>query len=530
MSLLKQIFIYIHNLDNKSFCLFSLCIITRVILQLIPMYYMNLAISGNKDSMSYAMKMYALTMMIKSIIIYFISVIENSILINIICEFIEDSYKKYSKLTFESKNQIPSFEFRQKMESSYIGIQNFLSVGIHSIINLLVCIAGTILIFIKHDKIWIIIVYIFINTIFYFVVTKKLQLKLSNYKTKMIKQRNETQCMINSKLPWLEANNDEVNNLIKLDCAIIRMYSYMDGLFSLIGGITSFINNLPYIIIIMDSSLTVTYFLLIIKLFGNVSSSIQRCNGFINNYNSQKIKFESFQEMWSDKSFDYDDILDLPVPNELIIKEINIPIGETKLVGNNIIIKQGSQILIRGASGTGKTTFINGLFGKIKGVTLNENNPKNYYFRAVEFYQNIKEKIPTSKITVRQLFFDEPNDKIIKKCLKMAQVNDWISNFDIMINNKISGGQKTRLAIATRLYQLITNLETKQIFVVDEPEQGSDPDVAYKIISTIKKYCREHFVTLLIISHLEQLENGQWSWDKVITIKKTNGANTLTLS
>lgn len=179
-------------------------------------------------------------------------------------------------------------------------------------------------------------------------------------------------------------------------------------------------------------------------------------------------------------------------------------------------------------SGTGKTTFINALFGKIKGVVLNENNPENYYAGVVEFYQNIKEKLPTSKITVRQLFFDEPNDKIIWRCLEMAQVNEWISDFDIMINNKISGGQKTRLALATRLYQLLSNPRIKKIFVIDEPEQGSDPDVAYKIVATIKEYCKENSVTLLIISHLEQLENNkEWKWNSIIQVAKTDFRNTI---
>lgn len=130
------------------------------------------------------------------------------------------------------------------------------------------------------------------------------------------------------------------------------MYAQMDNLWELIGKVTSFINNLPYVVVIMDSTLTVTYFLLIIKMFGNVSSSIQQCVSFINIYNSQKIKYDSFTKMWDDKTFNCEEIINLAVPNKLIIDEISIPINKTNLVGKNITITQGDQIVIRGASGT----------------------------------------------------------------------------------------------------------------------------------------------------------------------------------
>ena len=60
---------------------------------------------------------------------------------------------------------------------------------------------------------------------------------------------------------------------------------------------------------------------------------------------------------------------------------------------------------------------------------------------------------------------------------------------------------------------------TKKIFVVDEPEQGSDPDIAYRIVNTIRDYCRQNSVTLLIISHLEQLKDDTKLDSKIRIIK-----------
>jgi ABC-type multidrug transport system fused ATPase/permease subunit len=225
-------------------------------------------------------------------------------------------------------------------------------------------------------------------------------------------------------------------------------------------------------------------------------------------------------------------------------------------------ITKSDKILIRGRTGHGKSTFINALMGKIQGIQLDKGSPENYFGSYVEMYQNIREKLPTSSICIRKLFDDEPSDELIYKCLEPCFPDDDLKrifsnlikshidklksdettndinsdnsdnsakdsddNFvdieaeidekeilmsklkqhsninplDIDIAERISGGEKTRLALATRIHQMLSKSD-KQILILDEPEQGSDPEVAIKVIGEIFKLFNDR--TIIMISHI----------------------------
>ena len=52
--------------------------------------------------------------------------------------------------------------------------------------------------------------------------------------------------------------------------------------------------------------------------------------------------------------------------------------------------------------------------------------------------------------------------------------------------------------------------------ILDEPESGSDPDIAYKMIYNILKNTPN--TILIIISHLEKIKK-KFIWDKILYIK-----------
>jgi ABC-type transport system involved in cytochrome bd biosynthesis fused ATPase/permease subunit len=202
-----------------------------------------------------------------------------------------------------------------------------------------------------------------------------------------------------------------------------------------------------------------------------------------------------------------------------------------------LTINIGDKILIKGRSGHGKSTFINALMGKIDGLILDKHQPENYYHVFVEFYQNIREKLPTSAISIRELFDNEPNNSLIMKCLITCFPNDDIEKIlntkskmdnyisinisidplDININERLSGGEKARLALATRIYQMLTK-PNKSILILDEPEQGSDTEVAIQIINNIFELFKDK--TILMISHICDCNLAQLNikWDKKIKI------------
>jgi ABC-type glutathione transport system ATPase component len=204
---------------------------------------------------------------------------------------------------------------------------------------------------------------------------------------------------------------------------------------------------------------------------------------------------------------------------------------------NKINLNFGEIMVIRGESGIGKSTLINKLLGKIKddfvniSVTNNlltvENNNDCFF----EFYQSIKEKMPSGNITIKDLFNCEILDKkynfscclclnnktnientsvyneckkhsldyenkLIVECLKICELENWYENImdknlHVNISNKISGGEKSRLALATIIYKLVKTGNTEQrLLILDEPEQGLDREIAEKVLQNIFYLCR----------------------------------------
>jgi len=133
-----------------------------------------------------------------------------------------------------------------------------------------------------------------------------------------------------------------------------------------------------------------------------------------------------------------------------------------------------------------------------------------------DMYQNIREKMPSSQITVRNWFKDEPNDSKIKESLELCFRENELKNlyaalcgngikktlnpFDSNIKEILSGGQKSRLCLTTRLYEIISS--NKEFLILDEPEQGSDAKMIEWVLNNI--FYRFKNKRIIMITHMCQ--------------------------
>ena len=174
----------------------------------------------------------------------------------------------------------------------------------------------------------------------------------------------------------------------------------------------------------------------------------------------------------------------------------------------NLYIKKGTNILIKGKSGTEKTTLVNLLKGFLEleegDIYIGEKNIKNIsiydlrnkvayisqtpYFFSKTIYQNIV--LNNSSISKEELSI------IIDGC----QLTDVIEKMPLGINTIISengkdlsGGQKQRLSIARAL------VSKPEILIIDEGTNQLDAKTEEKIIMFIKKYLID--CTIIRISH-----------------------------
>jgi ABC-type transport system involved in cytochrome bd biosynthesis fused ATPase/permease subunit len=105
--------------------------------------------------------------------------------------------------------------------------------------------------------------------------------------------------------------------------------------------------------------------------------------------------------------------------------------------------------------------------------------------------------------TVREIFGGAPDAPIRVAC-DLVGMTTWLEvrGLDQPIANRISGGEKRRLAIAS---QLVTITDTTRVIILDEPEQGCDPPLA-RIHEAYPTHC------IIVISHLERIATTL-KWD-----------------
>ena len=165
----------------------------------------------------------------------------------------------------------------------------------------------------------------------------------------------------------------------------------------------------------------------------------------------------------------------------------NLSIGyEDKIILKNISehISAGEHIALTGASGIGKTSFINAIMKLINydGEIIIPNNVRfsavfqeNRLFEGLSVYKNIR-------ITTH----DHPVD-IIKQHITLAGL------LPETIVNTLSGGMKRRVAILRAI------LAPFDILILDEPFKGLDADTKLIMMNMVKEKISEK--TMLLITH-----------------------------
>ena len=195
----------------------------------------------------------------------------------------------------------------------------------------------------------------------------------------------------------------------------------------------------------------------------------------------------------------------------------------------NLEIKKGNTYCIIGATGSGKTTFLDlflGLLNPSKGNVFLD--CKNFNKSIVDRWQKLIAYVPQNTVILNKNAYEnmalglnkqEMNEKKINILLESLELFDDV--FDKYKNirlgefgKKISGGQKQRLSLARALYK------NCPILVLDEITSALDNETEKKIIKIIKKLKGKF--TIICVTHKPAfLEMA----DTILEIKNGNLVN-----
>ncbi len=179
------------------------------------------------------------------------------------------------------------------------------------------------------------------------------------------------------------------------------------------------------------------------------------------------------------------------------------------LRGVNLIVEQGDFITILGPSGSGKSTLLNmiGVLDKptegkifIEGVdvsNLSDNGLADLRRRIGFVFQffNMIPRLTACKNVELPMSVSNVNRSERKK--RAEELLETVGLKD-RINHKpaeLSGGERQRVAIARAL------ANHPKFLLMDEPTGNIDSKTAYEIIELIKKLNEEEGVTIIIVTH-----------------------------
>ncbi|CAF1185935.1 unnamed protein product [Adineta ricciae] len=191
---------------------------------------------------------------------------------------------------------------------------------------------------------------------------------------------------------------------------------------------------------------------------------------------------------------------------------------------NSLTFKMGEAVLITGKSGAGKSTFYDILNGSIPmsdySATVyidHSEHPGTLHSieksRTMVLQDSNMDYRSTIYSMVTNIDEDDVNqertpelDSLVWDFLHLVQIDDFVrdeldSDLNQEMENKLSGGQKTRLLLARALYRAYHRHST--LLVLDEPDKGLPSETTVTIIENIIKWYRPKGILFLTL-HTER--------------------------
>ena len=465
-----------------------------------------------------------LFLMILSILLTFLSIIFQNYFVNTTVNNIKlNLYKSFIEVDLSKNRLIDKSAITNLLGSEVEKIRVFIDSYLLIITRILLILSFVIILgaFDIYFLISLTILCTLFITIFYFtksilyknsLIFSKLNQKISNTNWHMTHAYQDIM-LFNLKRKFLSEMDYFNIQMIKLNIKNIFLISFPKHFVEIIIfiAIIFYINSniLTLNVVEVIPSLTVSLYILwrLLPMINLVAKSVSQIK--MNQYS-----FENFKKI---TNFLEINLLDSKSINQKISFKKNISFNKVKFKYKknknnfyfNFKIKKGQRVLIKGVSGSGKSTFFNlasGLMSPNSGSILidgkNINLNLDSYWKQIGYISQKPYLIKNSvswNITLKNSLTRSENNRL-KKIYKICELSKVVRNYRNLFKTQIftdalelSGGQKQRLQIARVLFK-----EPKILFL-DETFNALDKKSEDNILKNIKK--NYPHLTIFISSH-----------------------------
>ena len=308
-----------------------------------------------------------------------------------------------------------------------------------------------------------------------------------------------------------------------------KKYSILEGIirgFSLSFSVTIYLGVLLLGGYLMyKKSITVGTAIIIIQLSTHIVGPVKLSISLINQIRSVAMIADKIEEILEDTHDDFENTKLENFSKSICIENLNFSYTEERkaLDNINLTFDKNKKYAIVGESGSGKSTLIKLLmryYNDYEGkISIDNLNIKNIY--SSDLYKNIsmtQQNIFMFDDSIKEniRLYSNHDDKDILDACKRSGLDKLLNKLPNGINslvgengNKLSGGEKQRIAIARAL------INNTQILILDESTSALDNETAYNLENSLLNL---ENLTLITVTH-KLIKNILNRYDEIIVMK-----------
>lgn len=328
---------------------------------------------------------------------------------------------------------------------------------------------------------------------------------------------------IGSKINTIFKNSSNTVESTKKKCSILE--SIIKG-FSLSFRVTVYLGVLILGGYLMyKGEISVGTAIIIIQLSTHIVGPVKTSISLINQIKSVSLIADKIDEILYDSCEDIEEVSLPKFENSIEIKNLDFSYTNDRKALNNINLtfEKNKKYAIVGESGCGKSTLIKLLMRYYKdynGDILIDNKDIHKIF-SNDLYKNmsmIQQNVFMFDDSIKEnikLFANYSDEEVLSICDRsglsnlISRLPDGINSLVGENGNKLSGGEKQRIAIARSL------INNTKILILDESTSALDNETAYNLESSLLSI---NDLTLIVVTH-KLIKNILLNYDEIIVMK-----------